>query len=97
MFVGFAGSMLKDALDTIRSDTTAIDKLKGTSFSENKEIGLRWCRSGKMKRRVYFGEGGKVSWRWFVPVMPHFGDLETICGYCVNYGEVWCVSSSKAV
>lgn len=32
MFVGFAGSMLKDALATIRSDTTAIDKLKGILF-----------------------------------------------------------------
>lgn len=40
MFVGFAGSMLKDALATSRSDTTAIDKLKGDSFSD-KENGLK--------------------------------------------------------
>ena len=40
---------------------------------------------------VYFGEGGKLTWRWFVPVMPRFGDVEAICGYCVQYCNVCCV------
>ena len=37
IFVGFAGSMLRDALATIRSGRTAIDNLKGVSFPESKE------------------------------------------------------------
>ena len=41
--------------------------------------------------RVYFGEEGKMSWRWFVPVMPRFGDVEDICGYCVKYCEAFSV------
>ena len=41
--------------------------------------------------RVYFGEEGKMSWRWFVPVMPRFGHVEDICGYCVKYCEAFSV------
>ena len=88
LFVGFAGSMLSDAVSTIRSDTTAIDKLKGVSFEERKDEGLRCgllcCVSG----RVYFGGDGHFSWQWLVPVAPRFRYLEELRGYRVECFEV---------
>ena len=88
LFVGFAGSMLSDAVSTIRSDTTAIDKLKGVSFEERKDEGLKCgllcCVSG----RVYFGGDGHFSWQWLVPVAPRFRYLEELRGYRVECFEV---------
>ena len=91
LFVGFAGSMLSDAVSTIRSDTTAIDKLKGISFEERKDEGLRCVLVCRVRDRVYFGGDGHFSWRWLVPVAPRFRYLEELRGYRVECFEVWCV------
>lgn len=91
LFVGFAGSMLSDAVSTIRSDTTAIDKLKGISFEERKDEGLRCVLVCRVMDRVYFGGDGHFSWRWLVPVAPRFRYLEELRGYRVECFEVWCV------
>ena len=83
--------MLSDAVSTIRSDTTAIDKLKGISFEERKDEGLRCVLVCRVRDRVYFGGDGHFSWRWLVPVAPRFRYLEELRGYRVECFEVWCV------
>jgi len=81
--------MLSDALSAIRSDTTAIDKLKGVSFSESERNGMKLDCRMQLMGSAAFGDDGKVNWRWFVPVAPHFSNEEEVCGYCMGSFEVY--------
>ena len=69
IFMGFTGSMLSDTLDSIRMNTTGIDRLKGVNYS------------GESGFRTYFGERSSFSFRWLLPVLPHFINETSIRGY----------------
>ena len=69
IFMGFTGSMISDTLDSIRMNTTGIDRLKGKSYS------------GESGFRTYFGEQSSFSFRWLLPVEPHFVNETSIRGY----------------
>lgn len=73
LFLGFTGSMISDMIDTIKQNTTGIDRLKGKDYSSH--------RSGF---RDYFGERGNFSLRWLFPVSPRFLYLDEIRGYQIK-------------
>ena len=78
IFIGFSGAMFSDSLDSIRTDTTSIDRLKGEDYNTHRST-----------FSVYFGDSDGFSVLWLLPILPHFPSLEDIEGSEVELLSVW--------